>query len=202
MHATRMRLVVPQMIHLASYAAALRAGWSADNLRGAAAAAEELAAIQADAPAFIASLTDREARGAPVTLADGRKVPRLPGFRLWLWETQDEAASGPGEQGEFCGSIGFRWQPGTAELPSHVHGHIGYAVVPWKRRRGYATQALAHVLRLARAEGLPWVELTADADNLPSQKVITANGGVQVGEFMEPAAHGGARVLRFRIALR
>ncbi len=195
-----MRLVVPQMIHLASYTAALRAGWSADNLRGAAAAAEELAAIEADAAGFIASLTDREARGAPITLADGRRVPRLPGFRLWMWEAAQDGSGSP-DAGEFCGSIGFRWQPGTAELPAHVHGHIGYAVVPWKRRRGHATQALAQMLPLARAEGLPWVELTADAENLPSQRVITANGGVQVGAFVEPGAHGGAKVLRFRIAL-
>jgi predicted acetyltransferase len=38
--------------------------------------------------------------------------------------------------GEFCGSIGLRWLPGTEELPPHCLGHIGYAVVPWKRRLG------------------------------------------------------------------
>jgi predicted acetyltransferase len=53
----------------------------------------------------------------------------------------------------------------------------------------------------ARAEGLAWVDLTADADNLPSQKVITNNGGMQVGAFTEPGAHGDATVLRFRISL-
>ena len=52
--------------------------------------------------------------------------------------------------GEFCGSIGFRWQPGTSTLPPYVLGHIGYAVVPWKRGRGYATQALALLLPEAR----------------------------------------------------
>ena len=66
---------------------------------------------------------------------------RLPGFSRWIWD------------GEFCGSIGFRWQPGTEVLPPHCLGHIGYAVVPWKKRRGHATRALAAMLPLARAEG-------------------------------------------------
>jgi len=56
-----MQLVTPWSIHLPSYVAALRAGWSADNIRGAAAAAEELDRIEADPDGFLASLQDREA---------------------------------------------------------------------------------------------------------------------------------------------
>jgi predicted acetyltransferase len=52
-----------------------------------------------------------------------------------------------------------------AAPPPHVLGHIGYAVVPWKQRRGYATQALRQVLPHAWAEGLPCVELTADPED-------------------------------------
>jgi predicted acetyltransferase len=59
-----------------------------------------------------------------------------------------------------------RWQPGTAELPSYVLGHVGYSVVPWKRRRGYATAALAELLTQIPALGLPYLELTTDADNI------------------------------------
>src|SRR5882762_10243781 len=43
-----MELVWPAAEHLASYVAALERGWSADNVRGAAAAREELAKIDAD----------------------------------------------------------------------------------------------------------------------------------------------------------
>jgi len=32
--------------------------------------------------------------------------------------------------GEFCGQIAFRWQPGTEALPPHCLGHVGYSVVP------------------------------------------------------------------------
>jgi predicted acetyltransferase len=82
-----------------------------------------------------------------------------------------------------------------------VLGHIGYAVVPWKRGRGYATRALALLLPEARKEGLTYVELTTDADNLPSQKVISNNGGVVIERFDKGDAYGGGDTLRWRIVL-
>ncbi len=103
--------------------------------------------------------------------------------------------------GEFCGTIGFRWQPGTSELPPYCLGHIGYSVVPWKRRRGYATRALQLLLPDARSEGLPYVELTSDADNLASRRVIEANGGKLIEQFHKSTENGGAETLRFRIRL-
>ena len=184
-----LELLRPAASHLPGYAAALERGWSADNVRGAVAAKEELEQIREDPERFIERMTDREAKGPPVVLPGGSTFPRLPGFRLWLWD------------GEFCGSIGLRWQPGTSELPPHVLGHVGYAVVPWKRRRGYATRALALLLPYARNEGLPHIDITADPDNVESQKVILANGGVLVERFKEPAPYGGHEALRFRVHL-
>jgi predicted acetyltransferase len=184
-----MDLVVPSLAHLDGYVEALERGWSPDNVRLEITAREELAAIAKDPAAFVTSLDDRNARGVPITLPDGSKVSRLPGFRRWMWD------------GTFCGSIGFRWQPGTSALPAHVLGHIGYAVVPWKRDRGYATRALALILTEARGEGLPHVELTTDPDNLPSQKVILANGGALVERFRKTGASGEEEALRFRIPL-
>ncbi|WP_137933415.1 GNAT family N-acetyltransferase [Mesorhizobium comanense] len=182
-------IVKPALEHLPSYKAALERGWSPDNVRLEVATREELGAIEKDPLAFLASLDDPEARGRPITLPDGTSVPRLPGFRRWIWD------------GEASGSIGFRWQKGTAELPPHVLGHIGYAVVPWKRRRGYATEALRLMLVEARAVGLAYVELTADPGNPASQKVILANGGRLIGNFLKEAAYGGEESLRFRIDL-
>ena len=52
-----------------------------------------------------------------------------------------------------------------------------------------------------RKEGLDQVELTTDPDNLPSQKVITANGGVFIKRFHKGPAYGDVEALLFRIAL-
>lgn len=73
--------------------------------------------------------------------------------------------------------------------------------MPWKQRRGYATDALRQMLPHARAEGLAFVEITTDASNIASQRVIAANGGQLVEQFRKPADYGGAESLRFRIAL-
>ena len=92
-----MELVQATRAHLRGYVAALRSGWSADNVRGAAAAEEELTRIEADPDAFLASLYDPDARGPPITMPDGSMVRRIPGYRKWMWD------------GEFCGSIGLRF---------------------------------------------------------------------------------------------
>lgn len=185
-----MTLVWPARDYLPGYIAALERGWSPDNLRPEAAAREDLARIAEDADEFLASLVDRTGAGAPIALPDGTTVPRLPGYQRWLWD------------GEFCGSIGFRWQPGTEALPATRLGHIGYSVVPWKRRRGYATAALRMMLLEARAEGLRYVQISTPRHNLPSRRVIEANGGLLEGEFVTAAALGGHVEVRYRVDLQ
>ena len=181
-----MDLVWPSREYLAGYIDALERGWSPDNLRPAV-GREELALIRKDPDGFLGAQVDREAKGPPVTLPDGTTVKRLPGYHQWMWD------------GEFCGSIGFRWQPGTTDLPPTCLGHIGYGVVPWKQRRGYATRALALFLPEVAREGLSFVEITTDAANVASRRVIEANGGQLVERFNKPVAYGGAESLRFRI---
>jgi hypothetical protein len=53
-----MELVRPTHFELPGYVAALRTGWSADNLRGELAAKEELGPIESDPERFLASLHD------------------------------------------------------------------------------------------------------------------------------------------------
>src|SRR5438045_7981180 len=120
-----MQLVPPSLDRLPSYVAALKRGWSPDNIKGAAGSIEELAHIEKDPRSFVESLTDREAKGPPIVLPDGTTAARLPGFRLWLWDT------------EFCGSIVLRWQPGTSELPDYVIGQFGSLYVHCMEGIGY-----------------------------------------------------------------
>ncbi|MBV8066487.1 MAG: GNAT family N-acetyltransferase [Candidatus Eremiobacteraeota bacterium] len=181
-----MNLVKPSFEHLSSYVAALQRGYSPVTHEDR--SKQELAKIERDASRFLALLDDRRAEGDPISLRDGSFVPRLPSFVRWMWD------------GEFSGSISLRWQPGTEELPPWCLGHVGYSVVTWKRRRGYATEALRLMLPDARKEGLAYVEIVTNADNIPSQRVVYANGGVLV-EKIDKGAHSDSDALRFRIAL-
>lgn len=182
-----MELVWPAAPYLRSYRDALRRGWSPNNLRPQV-AEEELAAIAKDPDAFFRQIVNLEGSGAGVKLPDGSVVPRLPGYRKWMWD------------GDFCGSIHLRWSP-TGELPDYCLGHIGYGVVPWKQRRGYATSALGLLLSEARQRGMPYVEITTSPENGGSRKVILANGGVLVEEFEKLPSLGGGPELRYRITL-
>jgi predicted acetyltransferase len=184
-----MLLVRPQDRHLASFVLALERGWAPNSMRPADSAREELVRVRADPVAYLESQDDVDARNRPFDLPDGSTVGPLPCIRRWMWD------------GEFCGAIALRWQPGTMELPSEVLGHIGYNVVPWKRGRGYARAALAQMLVLARERGFPHVDLTTDPDNTASRRVIEANGGVLVATFDRPAAYGRTPALQYRVHL-
>lgn len=174
-----MRLATPDVSHLPEYVAALLAGWSPSSTRDV--SGEELAQIRQDSERFVRERVNGE---GTIKLPDGSIVPRVPGPQFWLWD------------GSFCGNINFRHLHGAEDLPPHVSGHVGYNIVPWKRRRGYATRALAMILPYARAAGMRRVLLTCDEDNVASRKVIESNGGVLVGS--EPTADGaGPDKLKF-----
>jgi predicted acetyltransferase len=71
-------------------------------------------------------------------------------------------------------------------------GHIGYAVRPAFRGRGYASEMLRQALVVARAEGVDRALVTCDPDNAASARAIARNGGIE-----EPGSDG---VRRFRIS--
>jgi predicted acetyltransferase/GrpB-like predicted nucleotidyltransferase (UPF0157 family) len=170
-------LVGPSLERLPAYRAALEAGWSPDTTRDV--SGEQLAAIRDNPEAFVCDLVQPEG----VTLADGIKVPRLPGRVFWIWD------------GDFCGSINLRFVPGSDALPPHISGHVGYAVVPWKRNRGYARRALRLLLPIAKELGLPRLLISCDEDNAASRRVIEAAGGVGAGEKSHPEHPAKRKIL-------
>ena len=178
-----MELRFPDLDMLDSYVAAVERGWQPAMNRPES-GTEELAAIAADPERFVRSKVDLEATGPPVVQPDGTSRPKIPGYHKWMWD------------GEFCGGISFRWSkpsPDYAQetLPFYVLGHIGYHVVPWKRRRGYATRALQVLLPEAAERGFGYVEITTDEDNIGSRKVIEAAGGQLYETFEKLDIHGG-----------
>ncbi len=163
-------LVVPSRIHLPGYVAALETGWSPDNTHDI--HLEHLTSIRRDANAFLKDLVFVT---GTIRHADGTVTERLPNKLFWIWD------------GEFCGLVSLRWQTGTDALPDYCPGHLGYTVVPWKRRRGYATAAAAQALDEARRAGLQRIFAAVEADNVASRRVIEKNGGTKVGPGTPPA---------------
>ena len=187
----RISLQVPDRALLGAYEAALRGGWSPNTTRNV--APEQLAAIAIDPDAFLA-----EIRGGPgrIRLPDGREVDRIPGPTRWIFA--EDRAERP-----FVGSINLRWQEQDGRpvlaLPEHVLGHVGYTVRPGFEGHGYATAALAAMLRVAHEAGLPEIIITCDASNHASRRIIEKNGGRLVDTFVAPLYSPDQR-LRFIVS--
>ncbi len=183
-------LIEPTRAHLPSYVGALERGYSPNNIDSERHRLRELGEIADDPARFLAGMTDREASAGDIQLPDGSMVKRIPGIRRWIWED------------EYCGSIGFRWQPGTEELPPHLLGHIGYSVVPWHQGRGLAAWAVREILPEARALGMRWITITTDTDNIASWRTIENAGGYHTHRGEKPAAYqDGETIEWFRIDL-
>jgi predicted acetyltransferase len=77
--------------------------------------------------------------------------------------------------GEIVGRASIRHE--LNDFLARQGGHIGYAVLPKRRRRGYATEILRQSLIIARANGVDRVLMFCDEDNAGSRAVIEACGG-------------------------
>lgn len=181
-------LLRPERAHLDAYDAALVTGWSPNNLRPEA-AEEERARIVRDPDGLLASFEDVQGAGPPVTMPDGSVVARLPSIRRFIW------------QDGFAGVISLRWTKDGGPLPPTCLGHVGYAVVPWRRREGLASRALVEICALAPAFGLSEIDVTCGPQNEASRGVIEKAGGQLIGEIAPPPSLKLARELLFRIAV-
>jgi predicted acetyltransferase len=178
------RLVAPDMARMASFVEALREGYQRDTLR--AETPEGIAHIAREPEWFLRQLNHPPSH---VVLPDGTLGPRVAETQLWY-------ADGD----EFLGSISVRHS--LTPMLEQWGGHIGYAVRPSARGRGYATAMLAGMLGYVRANlPLERVTLTANLDNPASIRVIEKNGGILRDEVDHPWIPGD-RGRRYWIDLR
>jgi len=79
-------------------------------------------------------------------------------------------------RGKILGRISIRHRLNENLL--HHGGHIGYAIAPSERRKGYATEQLRLGLEKCKEMGIGPVLVTCNKENAASSKVIQKNGGV------------------------
>src|SRR3569832_418771 len=92
------------------------------------------------------------------------------------------------DQGNYIGRVSIRHTLNEDLL--NLGGHIGYDIRPSKRSLGYGTKILELALPKAKELGIEKVLVTCDETNIPSRKIIEANGGVL--EDKRPNPHGGS----------
>jgi predicted acetyltransferase len=120
-------------------------------------------ALSADFGAFVQELLDKE---EPEKVLPGRVAESI------YWLVKDD---------NYIGRVSVRHM--LNDYLWQVGGHIGYDIRPSERRKGYGKQILELALPKARDLGLKQILITCDNDNIASQKIIEANGGLFAGEY-------------------
>lgn len=83
--------------------------------------------------------------------------------------------------GKLLGMIDVRHNLAVPFLKEYG-GHIGYAVRPTERRKGYGVRMLRLALDYCRALGIQAARLGCYSDNIPSIRTIERCGGVRMEE--------------------
>jgi predicted acetyltransferase len=169
---------------MASFAEAMREGYSRDNLRPE--TPEAIAAAERDPEWFVRQLLNPP---ATIVLPDGSLAERAPETLLWYADGDT-----------FLGSVQLRRR--LTPLLEKWGGHVGYAVRPSARGLGYASAMLAGMLDHIRAHHpeLTRVMLTVAESNVASIRTIEKNGGVLQDRIAHPW-HNGEMGRRYWISL-
>ena len=100
------------------------------------------------------------------------------------------------ENGKIIGTIAVRNYLNDALLKKG--GHIGYAIRPSERQKGYGTKMLALALEKCRNIDIDKVLITCDKSNIASSKTALRNGAVLENEITE---ENGNTIQRYWIVL-
>ena len=111
---------------------------------------------------FKSWLAAKQKESEQTGLVDGWKVPSTT---YWLYV--DDIPVGFGNLRHFL-----------TEALSKAGGHIGYGIAPQYRGKGYGKELLSLLLMEAKKINLDKVLITIHTDNIASQKVALANGGL------------------------
>jgi predicted acetyltransferase len=133
---------------------------------------------------------DRDKLGADF----GGFVEEIPAIRMEINnvpETEYWLINGD----EYIGRVSIRHEL-NKELLMHG-GHIGYAIRPSQRKKGYGVKILELGLEKARELSLTRVLLTCDSTNVGSRKIIESHGGILENEV--EGKTGESTKLRFWI---
>ena len=98
----------------------------------------------------------------------GIKLPenRVPSIQFVLFD----------ESGHALGFLNLRLRLNEGLL--NYAGHIGYAIRPSERGKGYAKEALRQGLQVAKEKNIKKALVTCSVNNPASRAVILANGGI------------------------
>jgi len=102
-----------------------------------------------------------------------------------LWQAETDPLAGRVPMTHFWLIVDGAVYAGDLELRHSLNdalrlygGHIGYKVRPSQRRKGYGTLLCKFGIEEARRRGIADILITCDDDNIGSQKVIEASGGI------------------------
>ena len=95
------------------------------------------------------------------------------------------------EDGKIVGSMNLRHE--LNEFTYYTIGNLGYYVRPSQRNKGYAKTSLSLAKEFYKRLGLKKILVICSKDNIASEKVILANGGILELEIL---AYDQKRILR------
>ena len=146
--------------------------------------------VEAEAAAFKQEFFDR----GESTINGSELLDRMDSYEEWLQSVTDNTSADTvnpswvvtdtyfafDDQDRIVGIIDLRH-----ELNDFLRdfGNCGYSVRPSERRKGYATQMLALILKRAGEIGMDRLQLSVERANEPSLKTITKNGGIYERSF-------------------